>query len=795
MTTRTANRWLLASYAAAIFVSAFLLFQVEPLVSKAILPWFGGTPAVWTTCMLFFQSLLFAGYAYAHFSQRWFSPRNQAVIHLAVILVALCLLKVIPSASWQSENMSDPVVPILLMLTATVGLPFFALSATGPLLQAWYVRSFPGRSPYRLYALSNIGSLLALVSYPFFFERQFDLGQQASFWSTGFGVYATLCGITAISLWMLFHQAESRAPLTIDDQDAACNGIGYPPPANGSSGRLAAMQPKMPAKPVAGGELGAVADPKLWQRAVWLLLPTFASVALLATTNHICADVTVMPLLWIVPLSLYLLTFIIAFDHPRWYRPTLAAGLTLLAIYIVALIYNNGMGAQSIYDCGSVGKGMRLAAETMFGPGGAVSTQTGPTLFSIGFLGNLAWNFAAMFGICMLCHGELVRQRPDPRHLTAFYLMIAAGGALGGVAVSLVAPRVFTTYHEWDLMLQFGSMLALALVGRAAMQAYARRVVAKPVEPHWRAALIYGLPLAIVGVIVLNDLSGFLQHSNGGVQLRARNFFGTLTVLERNVDDPENHYFILQHGRITHGIQFADASRRRQPTSYYSEISGVGQTIKHYRHDGRSGLAIGAVGLGIGTLASYPEKGDSITFYEINPSIVDIAESGKWFTYLPDCKERGAECDVHLGDARLVLDRELADTDAKRFDVLVLDAFSGDAIPAHLLTEEAFQIYLSHLVTAVEEGRDGAIAVHITNRYVDLEPIVRGAAERYGLKMVRIQTKRDDAQAIYPSDWMVLTRNQSLIDELSPSAVAATGPVKPAILWTDARSNLFDALK
>jgi hypothetical protein len=777
-----ANRWLLANYAAAIFVSAFLLFQVQPLVSKAILPWFGGTPAVWTTCMLFFQSLLFAGYAYAHFSQQWFAPRRQALIHLGIILVALFMLRVVPAPSWQPENVSDPVGPILIMLAATIGIPYFVLSSTGPLLQAWFVRSFPGRTPYRLYALSNIGSLLALVSYPFFFERQFDLGQQATFWSSGFWLYALLCGITAASLWALFRYDDA----TINDQDAACNGVGK---GNGKAG-----EPENDIESVAGvisaPGAGALGKPHWWQRALWLLLPAFASVTLLATTNHVCTDVAVMPMLWVAPLALYLVTFIIAFDHPRWYRPALTAALTLAAIYAVALVYSEGLGAINIFDCGSLGWGLRLLAYPFTGGAQSASPQ-----LSVNFLGNLALNFAAMFGVCMLCHGELVRQRPDPRYLTAFYLMISAGGALGGLAVSLIAPHVFTTFLEWDLSLYVGSLLAIGLLARAAVKSYRSRAVANPAQTQWRPALVMGLPLLLVGAVAMYDLSGFLQHSNKGVDLRARNFFGTLTVRERDVDDPEQHDIILQHGTITHGLQFVAADRRRQPTTYYSKISGVGRTIDHYRNEGKKGLTIAAVGLGVGTLAAYAEDGDTITFYEINSKIIEIAESGRWFTYLPDCEKRGALYDVRLGDARLTLDRELRKADSPRCDVLVLDAFSGDAIPAHLLTEEAFKVYLGHLATNELDGRDGAIAVHITNRYVDLEPVVRGAAEQFDLKTARIQTKRDNAQAIYSSDWMILTRNQSLLDELAPDAPPAPEVVKPAVLWTDSRSNLFDALK
>jgi hypothetical protein len=496
-----------------------------------------------------------------------------------------------------------------------------------------------------------------------------------------------------------------------------------------------------------------------------------------------------MPLLWIVPLALYLVTFIVAFDHPRWYRPTLVALLTLAAIYVVALVYYSGMGAVSVYDAGAIGHQLKEWRKTAGGE------QLPMTLFHIGFLGNLAWNFAAMFGVCLLCHGELVRQRPDPSHLTEFYLLIAAGGALGGVAVSLLAPHVFATYFEWDLMLYGGAVLAIAILGRSAAATYARRKDASEVRAAWRARLAYGVPLALVIGLLFYDLAGYLRLSNEGVRLRARNFFGTLMVRERDMGDPAGHDFILKHGAITHGLQFAEADLRRFPTTYYTENSGVGRAIKHYRSEGKKGLAIGAVGLGTGTLAAYVGDGDTITFYEINPKIIEIAEAGRWFTYLTDCEQRGAVYDVRLGDARLTLERELDGRRGAKYDVLVLDAFSGDAIPAHLLTEEAFAIYLGHVAKAEEDGRDGAIAVHISNRYVDLEPVVRGLAERYGLKSVRVETKKVAAQAIYSSDWIVLTRNQLLIDDLTPGSTPPAEHPKPAILWTDAQSNLFDALK
>ena len=295
MSTARRDRWLAINIAATIFVSAFLLFQVQPLVSKSILPWFGGTPAVWTTCMLFFQTLLFGGYLYAHLSQRYLRPKLQALVHLGLIVAALLLLRVIPSESWKPTDNNHPVVQILLLLAASVGVPYFVLSSTGPLVQAWYARAFPGKIPYRLYALSNVGSLLALVSYPFLVERIWDLPRQASVWSWGFVAYAALCAYAAISVWMLLRCERENKSETAGDSAASQD------------------------------ELAADASIRWWHIALWLLLPAFASVTLLATTNYVSTDVAPMPFLWVAPLSLYLLTFVIAFDHARWYRPVLFA--------------------------------------------------------------------------------------------------------------------------------------------------------------------------------------------------------------------------------------------------------------------------------------------------------------------------------------------------------------------------------------------------------------------------------------------------------------------------------------
>ncbi len=768
MFTSVRGRWLAINYAATIFLSAFLLFQVQPLVSKHILPWFGGSPAVWTTCMLFFQTLLFGGYAYSHYSRQWLSPRQQALLHVAVLFAALALLRVLPTTDWEPQDNSDPLWRILLLLTVTVGLPYFVLSTTGPLLQAWFARSFPGRTPYRLYALSNVGSFLALLSYPVFFERWFDLPQQAHYWSWGFAAFACLCGLAAASVWLTDNVETNAAAEVCLPQDAATE---ITPEEN---------------------------TPPCWQqRFLWLALPAFASVTLLATTNHVCSDVAVMPFMWVVPLACYLLTFIIAFDHPRWYRPTFVAIFTLAAIYVTAMVSRRGAGTIQLFDCATTGRCAEMIAHAFdYNPVDEHGAATRGPKFSINFVSFLVFNFAAMFGTCLLCHGELARRRPHPRYLTSYFLMMAAGGALGGIAVTLIAPQVFNTFFEWNLVTFAACIWSLAIILHALVN---RAIATEPgasTSPSFRVppSLLLALILLPAGLILI-DLAEYLANSNAGVLLRERNFFGTLAVLERDADKPVIRDLLLQHGIIQHGSQFSHESRREKPTTYYGPKSGVGLAINYYRSklpDG--GLRIGAVGLGVGTLASYVRAGDSISFYEINPAVRDITESGRWFTYLKDCTNRGGKYDIRMGDARLILARELEAGAAGRYHVLALDAFTGDAIPAHLLTEEAFNIYFPQLASA-DDGESGALAVHITNRYLELEPVVRGAAERCGLRMARIRNAPALDDVIYGAEWIILSQNARLLADLAASSMQAQEPLEPAILWTDNRSNLFDVLK
>ncbi len=690
-----AGLWPQLIFALTILLSAFLLFQVQPLVSKAILPWFGGCPAVWTTCMLFFQMLLFGGYLYAHLLQRWLAPRHQVAVHLVLVAVALAVLPIIPGPGDKPVDSSYPTWRILLLLATTVGLPYFALSATSPLVQAWFGARCAGRSPYRLYALSNFGSLAALLSYPLFFEPAFDLPTQSAQWSGAFVLYAALCAVSLACMW----QFRDRQWLASDP----------PGLAEGSSG--------------ADGRDSA---PTWRDRAAWLLLPACASLMLLATTNHVCQDVAVVPLLWVLPLALYLLSFIICFDHARWYVRPVWSGAA-----VVALV-------------------------------GAAANDSQHSSTPLSLVQELLLYFAMLFFVCMVCHGELARRKPHPRYLTEFYLLIAAGGALGGLLVAVVAPLVFSSYLEWPIGMAISGVLALGLLN--------------PIRLRGRSQLVRYLASVLVVGAALSGLAYWRFPFSQAVD-QARNFFGVIAVQEYYPSDPAKHQFLLVHGRITHGCQFTDPVKRHWATSYYGEKSAVGQAIRYFQRAG--GVRSGAIGLGTGTLASYAQPKDVFRFYEINPEVLRMAR--QHFTYLADCRGRW---DVVMGDARLSLEAE----PSQKFQVLVLDAFSGDAIPTHLLTREAFEVYQRHLAPA------GVIAVHVSNKYLHLVPVVRRLAEAYGLKATRISAEKDEDRLLSSNDWVLVTRN---------AAFLATHPSQPPFsadddqrvpLWTDRYSNLFQIL-
>jgi hypothetical protein len=543
---------------------------------------------------------------------------------------------------------------------------------------------------------------------------------------------------------------------------------------------------------------------------MWLILPAFASIVLMATTNHISTDVAVVPMLWIVPLALYLLTFILAFDRPNWYFPTAIAILTLIAIYPTSALYkNNNVGTIKLYSLGMTGRCIKMVAE-LFHETPITETDESPgegPKVKIGFRTALFVNFATMFGICLLCHGQLARLKPHTQYLTAYYLMMSAGGALGGIAVSLIAPHVFKSIAEWKIAIFIAAIGAVGIILSAVVtRAVAQGTPHAPPEdvPHaerdeytpslWPRYLL--IALLVPFAFMLLDLTDFLLSGHKGAVYESRNFFGALTINKSDPEDPATEKLVLLNGTTIHGTQFVSDERRIMPTSYYATTSGIGIVLKYF-HDNRppGGVRIGDVGLGAGTLAAYAVKFDTIVFYEINPTVIDISTSGNWFTYIADCKKRGADCDIKLGDARLTLQREVEQGGQLPYHVLVLDAFSGDAVPTHLLTAEAMDIYLHRLATEANMNVDGALLIHVSNRYLDLDRVARGAAEHIGFTALDIHSNGNDKNSINSADWVVLTKNKDLIAQLAPLAVKPSPDDKPPVLWTDAHSSLFEILR
>src|ERR1035437_8692615 len=458
----------MAAYALTIFTGAFLLFQVQPLIGKYILPWLGGGPGVWTSCMLFFQVLLLGGYAYAHFTSRWLKPRKQAVVHLVLLAAALALLPITPNDAWKPHGAGNPTLQILTLLAVSLGLPYFVLSSTGPLIQQWFSRAKPGVSPYRLYALSNLGSLLALVSYPFFFETHFTRKFQAGLWAWGLVAYVICCGFCAVRLWKSEGRRKNAECRMQNAEDASTEHA----PCTTQHAPINSLRSTL-------------------NHLLWLLLPACASVLLLATTNKLCQDVAVIPFLWVAPLALYLLSFIICFDNPRWYA-RLPFMLALMAAW-------GGI-------CWALFKGP------------TVSIQLQLSIYSAG-----------LFICCMVCHGELYRLRPDPRRLAGFYLMIAAGGALGGFFVAVIAPLVFTDYFELQWGLLLCGLLLLLVCARDRNPGSFKR---------WR--LPAGVCL-LAGLVALGIALWRQAHHSGGLTVyRSRNFYGVLKVMRHDNQKPDS---------------------------------------------------------------------------------------------------------------------------------------------------------------------------------------------------------------------------------------------------------------
>lgn len=694
---RAASMW---RFAPAIFLSAFLLFQVQPLLAATILPWFGGGSGVWTTCLLFFQALLVGGYAYAHFLGR-FSLRTQSRIHLLLVLGSLACLPIIPSTGWQPTGAEAPIPRILGLLAATVGAPYLILASTGPLLQNWFSRGSGGEPPYRLFALSNAASLLGLLTYPFLVQPYLDVNPQAVGWSLAYAGFALAVGFCAPGL-----------------------------------GRGPAFDMGTDPLPAAGPEALDSKRPGRGDRFYWWALPACASVLLLGITNTVTTEVAAVPFLWVLPLALYLFTFILAFDRPRWYVRRVHGTLFVLALlgntFLLHLVLPDPSWMRRIL----------LASGTLF--------------------------LAAM-----VCHGELARLKPHPRHLTGFYLSVAAGGALGGFLVAVVAPAVFRDFWEVPLGLVACLLLLLARIytDPHSRLAHARR----PRAWQWIAVGTGLLAPALLGVPILDAL-----HQ----ERQVRNFYGVLQVETQATGTPLARR-ILKHGITLHGAQFLDPARRREPISYYGAGSGLDLAVSRHPVRRRGGaLDVGAVGLGAGTLAAWGHPGDVFRFYELNPQVVRLARSD--FSFLSDSP---ATVEVVLGDGRLSLRREAARNPGS-MDLLVVDAFSGGSIPVHLLTRECFELYWRVL------RPDGILAVHVSNEYLRLAPVVRGAAQALGKEALPVHQPADPSRGEESSLWVIMTGNAAFLDDpVVRERITPWGPADTPVVWTDRRASLLSVLR
>jgi hypothetical protein len=690
-------------YALTIALSSFLLFEVQPVIAKMILPWFGGSSAVWSTCMLFFQLVLLLGYVYAHTLNK-LAPRKQAIAHISLLAISLAALPIVPSPAWKHSATAQPSLTILALLTVTVGLPYFLLSSTSPLLQARYARTHSEGLPYRLFALSNFSSMLALLSYPFLIEPNLPSHTQALLWSGAFVAFALLCAIT-----VLRSLSGSHDPI--------------------SGGIL----------PLPGPE--TVADPTLplpaptWTaRFLWLGLAAAPSVLLLAVTTHLTQDVAAIPFLWILPLAVYLLSFIVCFESPRLYHR--AAFVPLLVLSLAFMAYSLSPNLQKI--------DLRLVI----------------ALFAF-----------ALFVCCMVCHGELARLKPHPRHLTGFYVIVSLGGALGGLFVGLFAPYVFHAYYEFPIGLAFCALLTAIVFVRALCS----------VPRLWMQTGISILVVLLAGYFYF--LRGIMFQMVDGYIVVARNFYGQLRVANEGdprIDDDASRKLI--HGVINHGQQMLREEYRRLPVTYFCPQSGIGRAMKALEGHPRR---IAILGLGCGTLAAYGRPGDTLRIYEINPQVVEIARRD--FSYL---KDTPAKVEIAMGDARLVLDGESTEP-SQLFDILVMDAFSGDSVPVHLITREAFAIYFRHLKPT------GILAVNISNAYLALDPVMeRGASAFHKVALVYHWDPRPDDTMCFSCSWTLI---------MDPATAAAHPELqrqakllrqeRPFRVWTDDFSNMFTILK
>jgi hypothetical protein len=752
-------------YALTLFLSAALLFSVQPMFARMALPLLGGSPSVWNTALVFYQAILLAGYTYAHATTRWLGVRRQTVLHFFVLLLPLIVLPIGIPVGWRPPTTTSPVFWLLGLLLVWVGPPFFVVSATSPLLQQWFAgtRDQAARDPYFLYSASNLGSLLALISYPLLIETTLPLAKQSLFWAIGYGLLFILICVCGVWLWRSATPAPSIAP-----------------------------------PPEAAPILRQDRDTLTTQRRLrWVALAFIPSSFMLSVTTYLSTDIAAIPLLWVIPLALYLLTFILSFAKKSWPPHHWLVRALPFALLLLALL---------------------LAMK---------HTELSPPLVSLHLL--------TFFMTAMVCHGGIARDRPAPRHLTEFYLWLSVGGVLGGLFNGLLAPMIFKSVVEYPLTLVLAALLLPRQASEKAkksLKAPPNRRLSRPqkiqqflqqepramdvllpltlllitgalirfIEPRTRLSnlaelgLMFGLPALIcftflrrpvrfglgLGAILL---ASTLYIGGKGLTLYTeRSFFG----VNRVIEDPARTYHALFHGTTLHGLQKGDPNLRRQLLTYYSTTGPLGDLFNTLQAQ-LANREIAVVGLGAGSMACYRQPGQTWTFYEIDPSVERIARDPHYFTFLVDC---APEAKIILGDARL----SLTSASPHQYQMIVLDAYSSDAIPIHLLTHEALQLYLDKLAP------HGVLVFHLTNTYLELEPVVGRLAQEAGLVSLvanDLEVSQSELQAgKFESRWAIMAHSADDLGELAESPNWFPPLVPPLMpLWTDDFSSVLSVFR
>jgi len=732
-------------YAATLFVNAGLLFLVEPMVAKMILPLLGGTPAVWNTSIFLFQALLLAGYAYAHFASSSLGIRHHAIAHL---LIASCCVLALPikiNPQWAPSGNQDPTLSVTWILLGAVGFPFFVLAAGAPLLQLWFAQSKRLSDPYILYAASNLGSMVGLIAYPLVVEPHLSLAQQSQYWFYGYLICLLLTFICAgLTFASSVPSTSEQFKASVDSDDSA------------------------------NTDLPAAERLKLTRRIRWVLLAFAPSSLLLGVTSYITTDIASAPLFWMVPLVLYLLSFVVAFARPAW--------------------------ASSPFL-------VRRQAFFLLGTAITVFTRANTPAWII-----LPLHLMSFFVTALICHGMLAADRPRPRHLTEFYLWISAGGVLGGLFNALLAPVIFKSVYEYPLAMIIAAFLrpyvgqavrtrlnrwldfllpiGLGLLLLGMIKAFNAVPILSPRSAHIAVFGLLGVlcmsfayrPLRFgFGIAAFMIASNYNTGSSGGLLYADRSFFGVYRV----TDDKSRGAHVLFHGTTLHGLQTSVEKTRLQPSSYYHPTGPAGQVFSVFEKAGGE-RKVAIVGLGTGALACYGRPQEKFVFYEIDPLVERIARDRRLFTYMLNCPPA---VEVIIGDARVSLSRSAP----RHYDLIVLDAFSSDAIPVHLLTREAVQLYLSNLAD------DGLLLFHISNRYMNLAPVLGRVAASLKLAALdqrdfRVASSESD-EGKSPSHWVIMARHKNALSRfLSDPRWSPLDAVKNSDLWTDDYSNILQVV-